>query len=72
LAISWDIYLKYSSIRELQNRLQEVDQQLDANRFEHQLLIAKREYYLSDAYIERYAVEELDWLRPGDFYLLWP
>ena len=67
-----DIYVKYGRIRGLYNQIAEVDRLIEVGQIENQWLLLEREFRQSDAFIERYAREELGWLRPGDRFLVFP
>ena len=67
-----DLSRKHESITELRRQLNEVDVAMEYNRLEHQRLEMERVFRSSDAYTERYAREELGWLRPGDLFFIRP
>ena len=72
IMLSIDIFAQWSAIDLLREELRQVDLAMEANRMEYQRLLLEQEYRLSDAFVERYAREELEWLRPGDLYFNWP
>ena len=68
----YDIHEKYNRISGLYNELEDIEEQLISNSHEHQRLLLDLEFRRSDAYVERYAREELGWLREGDIFFIFP
>jgi len=56
----------------LKEEINDIDRGMERNRVEYQRLLLEREFKRSDAFIERYARLELGWLRPGDYYIIFP
>ena len=72
LVIMRDIYFKYSRVLDLQEQLHQVERGIEASKEEYQWLLLEQEFRRSDAFIERYAREELGWLRQGDLFFMFP
>jgi len=67
-----DVYHRQGRINNLRGEIADIDNTMEVNRLEYQRLQQEREYKRSEAYVERFAREELGWLREGDYYIIFP
>jgi len=47
-----------------------LEQEIAAERAQHEALLARREYVQTDEYVEQVAREELKWVRPGEIVVV--
>ncbi len=72
MAISMIVDFGRKATASYRNQGEEIrlEQEIAAERVQHKVLLARREYVQTDEYVEQVAREELKWARPGETVII--